>query len=105
MLAEAVVPGGVEAGGSLTKLLQGEELVKLAQKLGVDTQGDPITQSSSGGHKRADDAELQRRVIEAERAIREAKLWKIAVISAVASVFSAVTALISAITAIIAVAK
>ena len=62
-------------------------------------------QSSSGQSRRADDAELQRRVIEAERAIRESKLWKLAVISALASVFSAITAAISAITAVIVVAK
>ena len=89
----------------MARLLRGSELEKRAQELGVDTQGRPITQSVSGHHKRADDAELQRRVIEAERSIRESNLWKIAVIAAAASVFSAITAAISAITAIIAVAK
>jgi hypothetical protein len=88
----------------MSRLLQGDELEKRARELGIDTQGGPITQSTSGHHKRADDAELQRRIIEAERAVREASLWKIAVISAVASVLSAVTA-VCAITAIIAVAK
>ena len=72
----------------MVKLLQGDELEK-RRELGIDTQGGPITQSTSGRHKRADDAELQRRVIEAERSIRESKkCWKIAVISAAASVFS-----------------
>ena len=45
-----------------------------------------------GRERRALDYELQRRVIEAERTIREARLWWIAVISAVASVVSALTA-------------
>jgi len=89
----------------MATLLQGDELEKRARELGIDTQGGPVYQSSSGRQQRADDAELQRRVIEAERAIRESKLWTIAVISAVASVCSAITAVICAITAIIAVAK
>jgi hypothetical protein len=89
----------------MTKLLQGDELETKARELGVDTQGGPITQSVSGRQKRADDSELQRRVIEAERSIRESKLWQIAVISAVAAVFSAVTSLISAIAAFMAVAR
>lgn len=79
----------------MAKLLVGDELEKRAKELGVDTEGGPITQSVSGHHKRADDAELQRRVIEAERSIRESKLWIIAVISAVASVFSAIAAIIA----------
>ena len=79
----------------MKKLLEGEPLEKLAKVLGVDTKGGPITQSVSGHFKRADDAELQRRVIEAERAIRESRLWMLAVISAVASVISAITAIIA----------
>ena len=79
----------------MPKLLQGAELEKRARALGIDTQGGPITQSVSGRHKRADDAELQQRVIEAERSIRESRLWIIAVISAVASVVSAITAMIA----------
>ncbi len=77
----------------MAKLLQGDELEKRAIKLGVDIQGPPITQSVSGRHKRADDCELQRRVIEAERSERESKLWIIALASAVASIVSAITAL------------
>ncbi len=89
----------------MKKLLQGDNLENKARQLGVDTQGSPITQSSAGRQKRADDSELQRRVIEAERAIRESKLWQIAIIAAVAAVFSAITSLISAIAAFMAVAK
>jgi hypothetical protein len=93
-----------QLGGSMARLLQGDELEKTAQEWGVYTQGESITQSVSGRHRRADDAELQRRVIEAERAIRETNLWKFAVISAVVSVFSSIAAIISAVTAVIAVA-
>ncbi len=75
----------------MAKLLQGDELEKRAIELGVDIQGSPITQSVSGRHKRADDCELQRRVIEAERSKRESKLWIIALASAVASIVSAIT--------------
>jgi hypothetical protein len=79
----------------MSKLLEGDALEKRAQQLGLDIQGDYITQSVSGRHKRAPDSELQRRVIEAERAIRENRLWWIALISALASVISAATAIIA----------
>ncbi len=79
----------------MKKILDGDALEKHAEKLGLDTKGDYIIQSVSGRHKRATDAELQRRVIEAERAIRENRLWWIALISAIASVISAATAIIA----------
>jgi hypothetical protein len=79
----------------MSKLLQGDELERRAQELGVDIQGDAITQSSSGRHRRADDAELQRRVFEAERSIRESRLWLLALLSAIASVVSAIAAWIA----------
>lgn len=79
----------------MKKILESDALEQRARQLGVDIQGDPITQSSSGRHKRASDYELQRRVIEAERSIRESKLWKLALISAIASVASAVAALLA----------
>jgi hypothetical protein len=79
----------------MKKILEGEALEQRARKLGVDIQGGPITQSISGRHKRADDYELQKRVIEAERSIRESRLWLIALISAIASVLSALTALLA----------
>ncbi len=55
----------------MAKLLQGEELLKRARGLGVDTQGRPINEVAFARQPRADDAELQRRVIEAERSVRE----------------------------------
>lgn len=79
----------------MKKILEGDALEQRARKLGIDIQGDLITQSSSGRHKRASDYELQRRVVEAERAIRESKLWQLALISAIASVASAVAALLA----------
>ena len=77
------------------KLLEGDALEQRAKELGVDIQGGPITQSVSGRHRRADDAELQRRVMEAERALRESRLWLLAFISAIASVISAAAALVA----------
>ncbi len=77
------------------KLLEGDGLEKRARKLGVDIQGDPITQSSSGRRQRASDYELQRRVLEAERAVRESRLWVLALIAAVASLVSAITTIIA----------
>ncbi len=61
----------------MKKLLEGKELEERARKLGCDIQGDPITQSSMGRQQRACDSELQRRVIEAERSIRESRMWQL----------------------------
>ena len=76
-------------------LLQGPDLEKRARELGVDIEGEPRTQSSSGRAPRASDSELQHRVLEAERGIRESRLWILAVIAAVSSVISAATAIIA----------
>ena len=76
-------------------LLTGKALESWAQTLGVDIEGDPRTHSSSGRAPRASDYELQRRVLEAERGIRESRVWILAVISAIASVLSAAAAMIA----------
>jgi hypothetical protein len=76
----------------MANLLQGDELEREATKLGVGITGEPITQSASGRKKRAPDYELQNRVIEAKRSIREHRLWVLALISAIASVISAIAA-------------
>ena len=81
----------------MKKLLEGDALEKRARELGIDIQGGPITQSVSGRHKRADDTELQRRVIDAERSIRESRIWILALLSAIAAVISAITAIIAVI--------
>lgn len=74
------------------RLLRGQELEQRARELGVDIQGSRHMGSSSGAFPRAEDHELQQRVIEAERANRESRLWLLALISAVASVISALAA-------------
>ncbi len=75
----------------MKKLLVGDELKKRAIELGVNTMGS-VSQESIPCN--ADDAEIQRRVIEAERSLRESKLWIITLVSAIASVISAITAII-----------
>jgi hypothetical protein len=79
----------------MTKLLEGDRLEQRARELGIDIMGEPRTQSSSGRAPRAADYELQRRIIDAERGVRESRLWILAVISAVASLASAIAALIA----------
>lgn len=79
----------------MKKILEGDALEQRARQLGVDIQGELLTQSSSGRQRRYSDYELQRRVIEAERSIRESRLWKLALISAIASVISAAAALVA----------
>ena len=74
------------------RLLQGQELEQRARELGIDIQGSPRTGSSSGTCPRVEDHELQQRVVEAERANRESRLWLLALISGVASVVSALAA-------------
>ena len=81
----------------MKKLLEGQALEKRARELGCDIQGDPIAQSVSGRNKKACDSELQKRVIEAERSIRESIIWILALLSAIASVVSAITAIIAVI--------
>ena len=76
-------------------LLTGKALETRARELGVDIEGDPRAHNSSGRAPRASDYELQRRVLEAERGIRESRLWFLAVISAIAAVLSAAAAMIA----------
>ena len=76
-------------------LLTGAALESRDRELGVDIEGDPHIHSSSGHAPRASEYELQRRVLEAERGIRESRLWTLAVISAIASVLSAAAAMIA----------
>jgi hypothetical protein len=79
----------------MAKLLEGDQLEQRARELGVDIAGELRTQSSSGRASRASDFELQQRVLEAERGIRESRLWILALVSAIASVLSAITAIIA----------
>jgi len=79
----------------MAELLDGKQLEDRARELGVNIAGELITQSAMGRH-RASDYEIQRRVAEAERNIRESKLWVVALISAIASLVSAVAAWVAA---------
>lgn len=75
-------------------LLTGEALQIRARKIGVIPTGEEsITVPGSGTIPlMVSDYELQRRVIEAERHLREHRLWMVALISAVASAISAIAA-------------
>ena len=79
----------------MKKLLQGEKLLERAKQLGVDIQGELLHQSACGRERKASDYELQRRILETERIIREVRLWLVALISAIASVISATIALVA----------
>lgn len=78
----------------MRKLPTGEDLRDRAKELGVITDSDDTYAVPSEGNVafQASDHEIQRRVIEAERHLREHRLWIIAVISALASVISALAA-------------
>ncbi len=82
----------------MSKLLQGEALEKRAIDLGVDIHGFSKNRSSAGSAGKADDHELQRRVLDAERHNREHRLWLIAVFSAAVSVLSTAIALFAVMT-------
>ncbi len=79
----------------MEKHLQGDELEKRCIELGVNIEGLPRTQSSSGSSTRASDFELQHRLLEAERSVRESRLWLLALVSASASVLSTAVALVA----------
>jgi hypothetical protein len=90
----------------MCKLPAGNDLVNRARELGVDMKGDLFFQGPDRRREdQAPDHELQRRVIEAERAIRESKMWKWALISAIIALISAIASAASAVTAIISVAR
>ncbi len=71
------------------KLPTGDELRDRANKLGVDLKHEIGLPPQTFP---APENVLQRRVIEAERHLREQRLWVIAVISSVASIISALAA-------------
>ncbi|MDO8950722.1 MAG: hypothetical protein Q8S43_08125 [Actinomycetota bacterium] len=71
----------------MRRLLQGQELEARARELGVSLNY--LVNPNSGT---SDEPELQRRVLEAERARRESWLWLVALLSAAASIVSAVAA-------------
>ena len=64
-----------------------KEVLEHAQELGVSTHGTLNTHTGL-----ANIPELQSRIINAKRAIREGRLWWVALISAIASMVSALAA-------------
>lgn len=73
----------------MRKLLTGDRLKAECERLGVNVMT-RITQSSTTCN--APEDELQRRLIEAKRSIREGRLWIVAVISMIISMVSAAAA-------------
>ena len=75
----------------------GDALLKRAKELGVITgdDGNYIVPGLGNVPFQASDQEIQRRVIEAERHMREHRLWVVAVIAAIASALSALAAWIA----------
>lgn len=75
------------------KLLRDGPLEKRAEELGVSSHELYGSRSEGrGGPTTLDEPELQRRVMEAERSIREGRLWMVALVSAIAAAISAVAA-------------
>lgn len=76
----------------MRKMLNGHELIDRAESLGVwiyrEDENIPIGQKPLMAAI-VSEYEIQRRVTEAERHIREHRLWIVAMVSAVASVLSA----------------
>ena len=79
----------------MKKLLKGDKLKQRAEGLGIECSGLEIRQCDSCENALVYEFELQRKVIEAERSIREHKLWIFAFISAIASALSAAAAFIA----------
>ena len=77
----------------MRQLPTGEALDELAKELGVSQFG---LERIIGASRRTDEAELQKRVMEAVKFRQQSMLWLIAVISATASVFSALAAWVAA---------
>jgi hypothetical protein len=76
------------------RLLEGDALERRATELGVSIASGEIMNVGGQGSVSisAHEHEIQRRVLEAERHLREHRLWIVALISAIASVVSAVAA-------------
>lgn len=74
----------------MAKILRGDDLLARARQLGVSEFGSYV-----GERCVFDEAEMQRRVMEAERHVRENRIWLMAALSALASAISAVAAWIA----------
>ena len=82
------------------RVLDGEALIERAEQLGVNISTEMasvmVTGRGAGEEaeqfERAPEHEIQRRVMEAERHIREHRLWIVTLVAAAASVVSAIAA-------------
>jgi hypothetical protein len=71
------------------KLLTGDRLKAECERLGINTKMERTHSSTTSD---APDAELQRRLIETKRSIREGRLWIFALVSMIISMLSAAAA-------------
>jgi len=78
----------------MNKLLTGEELRDECRKNGIDIMGERVAFEDLKKPHRAEttDYELQQRLIEYRRQLRESRMWMLALISALTSLASAVIA-------------
>ena len=82
------------------RVLDGEALTERAKQLGVNISSEMesvmVTGIGAGGvaeqFERAPEHEIQRRVMEAERYVREHRLWIVTLVAAAASAVSAIAA-------------
>jgi hypothetical protein len=76
------------------RLLDGDALMQRAAELGVNIESGEMINVAGRGMApiQAHEHEIQRRVLEAERHLRDSRLWIVALVSAVASVVSAIAA-------------
>ncbi|MBI2542386.1 hypothetical protein HYV80_06785 [Candidatus Woesearchaeota archaeon] len=79
----------------MKKLPQGKALEKRCKELGIECSGLEIRQRDSGENWKVYEFKLQKKIMEAERSIREHRLWIIALVSAIASAVSAIIALVA----------
>jgi len=81
----------------MTKLLTGQELIDECEKRGIDVRGERVSFEDLKKPHRAQptDYELQQRLIEYKRHLRESRMWMLALISALTSFASAIIALVA----------
>ncbi len=81
----------------MSKLLTGEALEQRCQRLGIDTLGDIQSAKEIHGRirLRATDEQLQKRLLEYERSVRESRMWMLALVSSLASLCSAAVAVVA----------
>jgi hypothetical protein len=77
----------------MKKHLRGKALYDRDHELGISIDNKP-----TGQHGAAPEHEVQRHLIEFDRARRESQLWIIALVSAIASVVSAIAAWVAVVT-------